>query len=416
MFSYEIIYNEIKFDKNQILWHNMQYKVFKIFTMDHNSMNDNNYHQVIKQFLDQGQSKEQIKTYIMSRGFSEAEFSEMYSKAQNSSSQSNHSYSGGSNQGQAAPPAPVAPPPPAQPNDPSISQDSVVASKLHEEIPYNENSKFSKSWALFKMCFSIVKSHKSIMLFPIISSITLVIVMAGFVGGGTIIIDPDSEEVSIMEMLYLLSAYIVSAFIMVYFNVGLASAVKRHFEGKEISISLCLRDTNKHIHVIFAYAAIAGTVGFILKILEQKFEGLANILVRIMGAGWALATFFIAPVLASEDIGPVDAIKKSINTFKKTWGETLILDIGMGLINFFIALGFTLFGVGLIFLAVMLESMTLIILTIVLLLIFLFILGLLFTTLGAVYRTALYYYATNDGKAPPQFNQHLLQNAIRIKR
>jgi uncharacterized membrane protein len=45
-----------------------------------------------------------------------------------------------------------------------------------------------------------------------------------------------------------------------------------------------------------------------------------------------MATFFVVPLLAAEDIGPVEALYRSAELFTETWGEELIGGFSFGLI------------------------------------------------------------------------------------
>src|SRR3569623_330584 len=48
------------------------------------------------------------------------------------------------------------------------------------------------------------------------------------------------------------------------------------------------------------------------------------------GLAWTVATFLVVPVLASQAVGPVDAVKRSVELLKRTWGENLIGTVGLG--------------------------------------------------------------------------------------
>ena len=43
-------------------------------------------------------------------------------------------------------------------------------------------------------------------------------------------------------------------------------------------------------------------------------------------------TFLVLPVLVVEQIGPIQAVKRSAELFKRTWGENMIANAGIGLV------------------------------------------------------------------------------------
>ena len=61
---------------------------------------------------------------------------------------------------------------------------------------------------------------------------------------------------------------------------------------------------------------------------------LGRIALSIVGGVWAYITFFVIPVLVSEGIGPIQAIKRSGSLFKQTWGQQFTASFGFGLVYF----------------------------------------------------------------------------------
>ena len=39
---------------------------------------------------------------------------------------------------------------------------------------------------------------------------------------------------------------------------------------------------------------------------------------------WGLATYFIVPVLAFDNLSPIEAVRRSAQLFRKTWGEDVV--------------------------------------------------------------------------------------------
>jgi hypothetical protein len=121
------------------------------------------------------------------------------------------------------------------------------------------------------------------------------------------------------------------------------------------------------------------------------------------------------PILVSRDIGPVDAVKESATLLKKTWGENIIGNAGMGLVFFVFYLG--VIGIGMVFAfgAAQTGNATLIILPTAILVLAVITLALVHTALQGVYSAALYRYAT-DGNVGDEFSGALLGEAFRPKR
>ncbi len=67
-----------------------------------------------------------------------------------------------------------------------------------------------------------------------------------------------------------------------------------------------------------------------------------------MGVVWSISTFFVVPVIAYEDLGPVGAFKRSVQLMKQKWGESLGATFSFGLIQFIamLVVGLLFFVIG----------------------------------------------------------------------
>ena len=136
----------------------------------------------------------------------------------------------------------------------------------------------------------------------------------------------------------------------------------------------------------------------ILQAIEERFGLIGTIVARLLGLAWTLVTFLVVPILVLEDLGVGDALKRSKDLFKKTWGENVIGQFGLGFIGFLLALpGILLIAIGaaagtagLVVLggigAVLLIASAVIV-----------------SALSGIYRTALYHFAAN-GSVPGEFS------------
>lgn len=97
---------------------------------------------------------------------------------------------------------------------------------------------------------------------------------------------------------------------------------------------------------------------------------------------------------------------------KKTWGETVIIDIGVGLYFVFLAvLGLVLFIASLI---VLKFNLMMLIVGALLLTMFWISLIIISSSLNMIFKVALYEFATT-GKITNEFPAEILQNALKSK-
>lgn len=128
--------------------------------------------------------------------------------------------------------------------------------------------------------------------------------------------------------------YFLNYFVIVFFNSALVACAIIRFRGGDPTVADGFRAAGKRLPVIFGWALASATVGLILKMIESRNEKIGAIVSMVLGAGWTIATYFVVPVLVVENVGPVDAVKRSWSVIKKTWGESIGANFGVGFMVF----------------------------------------------------------------------------------
>jgi hypothetical protein len=204
-------------------------------------------------------------------------------------------------------------------------------------------------------------------------------------------------------------------FIIVFFNVALIACVIERMEGRPASIGFGLSAAMSRLPQILGWAALAATVGVILKAIEDRVPAVGKLVVRLLGYAWAVVTYFVVPVVALEKLGPIDAVKRSTEVIKRTWGESLTGAVGLGLIGFLLTLpGFVILGIG--FWRVVQSrpepDWTPMVLAGVFAVGYFIVVGLVMSLLKQIFIAGAYVYATR-GQLPSGFTAESLQNAFR---
>lgn len=202
-------------------------------------------------------------------------------------------------------------------------------------------TKVQNGWKICDLSLQVLKANKKLLLFPIISGISLIIILTTFlVGVGTVIdwnIGNISESLGdnpVFRYLLVFLVYLINYMVIVFFNVALMHCAKLYFQGEEVTLKKGIQYSMSRIGYIIAWAAFAATVGLVLKIIQDNVGKLGKILVALLGWAWGVSTFFVVPIVAYENRSPWDALKESIQMMKKLWGESLTASFSFGLIQF----------------------------------------------------------------------------------
>ncbi|HRQ35997.1 MAG TPA: DUF6159 family protein, partial [Chiayiivirga sp.] len=190
--------------------------------------------------------------------------------------------------------------------------------------------RFSRSWSLIKASAGVLAKDRELLLFPLLSAICTLIVAAAFVlpmfGLGALdgLREDSGGGVSLAVYVVAFLFYLVQYFVIFFFNSALVGAAMIRLDGGDPTLRDGLRIAGSKALPILGYAAIAATVGMVLRAIQERAGWIGNIVVGLLGVAWTVASFMVVPVLVSRNIGPVDAIKESALLLKNTWGENLI--------------------------------------------------------------------------------------------
>jgi uncharacterized protein DUF6159 len=281
--------------------------------------------------------------------------------------------------------------------------------------------KIRNSWEISKQCWRVLMLDRELLVFPIMSAGAMVLVIASFFiplweSGVFQQASEHHRHVSITQDPVLFAVYfafyLVSYFVIIYFNAALISAAMIRLRGGDPTIGDGLRAANRCLPAILGWTLLSAVIGMIIQAIEERVGILGKLVVGFIGLAWAVASYFVIPTIVTENVGPVEALKRSAAIIKKTWGETLTVQVGLSLLAF---------GAGLLAMVVMVGGGALMPLSpilggsvMALGLIAFFAAILVTATLQAILTAALYLYAA-DGKVPGNFDNALLKNAFAPK-
>ena len=328
--------------------------------------------------------------------------------------------------------------------------------------------RIKRSSALFKASWSVLREDKTLLLFPILSSLASLVVIASFAipvvtllttdetlrnevittmneasqadqadqadqanqspseasaasteaGGTGDAVIPEGWEIA--GYAYLFAFYFVTSFVVIFFNAALIAAANERFQGRPTGVGAGISVALKRLPQILGWTLVATTVNLVLRAIEERVGLVGKIIVGLIGVGWAIAIYFAVPAVVLEGVGPIGAIKRSGQTIRKTWGESLMIAVGFGIVGIFVTiLGILLLVGGGVAIAAaagggtalgMTAGITIAACGVLVLVGWAILSG----TLRGITQTALFRFAT-DGTVVSGFEQHDLEVAFQHK-
>lgn len=279
--------------------------------------------------------------------------------------------------------------------------------------------RFRRSFDLLKSSATVLKADRTLLVFPLISSVAMILVILCFAlpmfGIGAF--DGLHREREGSPLLYSAAFlfYVVQYFVIFYFNAALVGCVLARLDGGSATVKDGLRMATARFGTILGYAVINATIGVILRTIEERVGFLGRFIVGLFGIAWNMATFLVVPVLVASDVGPVQAVRESAALLKRTWGENVAGQVGLGFAFGMLQLAVVLIAAVLIGGVVALD-MPLLALPIILLAIpAMLAMMLVHSALSAIYSAVLYRYASN-GDSTIGFDDQALVSAFLPKK
>jgi hypothetical protein len=276
--------------------------------------------------------------------------------------------------------------------------------------------KFAASRTIVRESWSILKQDKELLLFPIVSAIISLIAIGALViwymtSMPAIDVEAAKESMGIAEYAFLLVYYVIIFFIANFFQVGMYTIISARFNGQNLSFGDGMKGAWENMGKIFLWSLISATVGVILRAIADKSEILGKIVATLLGAAWNIMTYFSLLSLVIGNKSVKESFKESAAIIRRTWGETLIVNVGVGFFFGLITLGvaFALFV-----LAFLIQDFIVAIALAVIFVLYLACLSVVSSTLGAIFKFALYEYG-RSGKIIPGFTPDVIANAFKKK-
>jgi len=218
---------------------------------------------------------------------------------------------------------------------------------------------------------------------------------------------PETNQYQFYAIVFV--TYLMSAFVLSYMQGVMTHIVYVRAHNGNATLGDGFKASKDQVGALFIWACITSTVGIILRIISDRSEKLTQIIAAILGVAWSVLTYFVVPSIIIDKKTGFNAVSHSGEVFKRTWGETNVTNIGIGLILFI-----TIIAIALIFGGILIMTGSTIVVGLTLGVIF----GTAFigfvitaTVLEGVLKTLLYIYA-REGVMPTNFDAELLTQIL----
>lgn len=276
-------------------------------------------------------------------------------------------------------------------------------------------------WLLARASWSTLKLDKELALFPLITAFTT-IVFLGLIGlilylsGINLTEEPPAWLIHGGDYLLGFIIYLVIFLIASFFSGAIIASALHRFKGGDPTIRYGIGEAKKRFGSILKFSLFSATIGYILRLIEEKSGLAAKIFAYVVDVAWGIVSMFSIAVIVSkeEPVGPVQAARESAEVFKRCWAKNYMGGLGMGLAFLMIFLLWLIFSGALIAASIIFSPVTLYVTAPITALVLILMIS-VSSALSSIFQAALFHYATT-GESPVNFEKDLLRAAFRPKK
>ena len=203
-------------------------------------------------------------------------------------------------------------------------------------------SKFQRSWTLVKCSLRVIFGNKTLLLFPLILSLLMIVMAAFFLapvllwptghglaedgalaGRRTAMDHPGAGggNLSLTPAGYALGAvfYLAATCLATFVNVAFYSQILNALRGHPVSVAAGLRLAWSRRGAIVAWSLFTGVVGLIIRNIEQRVGIVGRWIIGLIGLAWSVASVFAVPIIVvgAEGAHPLRILRTSATTLRR---------------------------------------------------------------------------------------------------
>jgi hypothetical protein len=263
-----------------------------------------------------------------------------------------------------------------------------------------------RGWELTKTSWGVLRSDRSLAAFPVLGGASALLLAAAFGLPAALLFNDDSNVFGVI--LAAVGIYLVS-YAAVFFSVALAAAAAQVLDGQDATVASGVAVARTRLSAIAGWALMIATVNIVIRALQERLGPVGDLILGGIAVAWGLVTFLAVPVIALENTGPIETLRRSAGIFRERWGEQITgqFSIGGVVLLFTFLPAIALVGIGFavgnpVFLGVLIAVAVVLVI----------VGAIVSAALNQIFAVALYRYAIGQG-ATGAFTEDVLAGAVR---
>lgn len=269
--------------------------------------------------------------------------------------------------------------------------------------------RIANAWELAKASWRVLSKDRELIAVPLVAGLAALVAFVGIAAPGLLMANSDAETTSnIATWIFVVLGVVAATWVTALGEATVVAGSAQRMEGGDPTVGSAFATARARTFRLLQWALLATVVAVVLDQIEERLGAVGRIVSWIGGVAFRVMSFLALPVVVFENVGAVEAFKRSSALLKRTWGEQVSFNFGMGLLGLVAALPGIIVGGGLLGTGILpLQIVGGLVLGLWVALVWATV-----TALSAVFKTALYRYA-NGLPVDPAFEAASLERAFR---
>lgn len=245
---------------------------------------------------------------------------------------------------------------------------------------------------------------------PVLAGVLSLLAFGAIAGGGVLALGGtgavDTGEVALWLVLAL--AAVVTTWISAIGQAAVIAGASQRMDGYDPTLGSAFDAARSRLGRLLEWAILATVVAIVLDQIEQRLGLLGRIVSWIGSVAFSVLSFLALPIIVFEDVGAIEAFKRSSRMLKQTWGEQVVFNFGIGVIGLLAALPAVLLAAAFVATGVVAVQVVGVAVAVV----WIVVVMAVTSALSATFKAALYRWATGR-PVDPAFSEGELRTAFR---
>jgi len=207
-------------------------------------------------------------------------------------------------------------------------------------------NRLSNSWRLCRASWRVLSRDRELVAVPIIAGIGALVIflVVGTIGGLLLGSGDETGASDWAEWVMLALATVAASWAVAIGQAAIVAGAAQRMDGHDPTVGSAFAVARTRMVRLLEWAVVATAVPILIDQLERRI-GLAGRIVGWLGnVAFSVLSFLALPIIVFEDVGAVEAFKRSSSLLRQTWGEQVAFSFGIGLLGFLVALPAVVLG------------------------------------------------------------------------